>query len=287
MVEWNMKLYVFGDVGGHYYPLAKSLARLGVDIDKGTIPEDVHIMQVGDLIHKGPHSDAVVFLVDELRKTGQWHQLFGNHEMQHLGGQRFFRCSCAHDNIIPVLEKWVEAGDGVLARGVVLDKPHPYFKNKEVLITHAGLTHHQYLSLNQPNLNSLVQKINSDVSASVVNRSGVMLQTGFNRLPRPDMYAGIVWAHSTEELYPSWEHQTPVFDQVHGHTSPFAFSRHEWWRHVAREWRQRIKVYQEGTRMTVCTVDEDKSFVGVDPDYDKHAGTEFQPYLELDIKEIF
>lgn len=46
------------------------------------------ICQVGDLIHKGPDSSAVVALVDQIidSNPGRWVQLLGNHEAQYLSG---------------------------------------------------------------------------------------------------------------------------------------------------------------------------------------------------------
>lgn len=49
-----MKGYVFGDVGGHASSFFASLSSLGVNIETGEIPEGIHIVQVGDLIHQGP-----------------------------------------------------------------------------------------------------------------------------------------------------------------------------------------------------------------------------------------
>lgn len=78
---------VLGDVGGHLAALRAELTRLGVpDGGDGPIPADLTVVQVGDLVHRGPESDAVVALVDRhLSATPRrWLQVVGNHEAFYL-----------------------------------------------------------------------------------------------------------------------------------------------------------------------------------------------------------
>jgi hypothetical protein len=88
-----MRIACFGDVGGHLEPFTSGLQALGADTDGGTLPDDLIVIQVGDLIRKGPDSDGVVTLVDRFRQhsTRQWVQLIGNHEAHYLGGPRFWQ----------------------------------------------------------------------------------------------------------------------------------------------------------------------------------------------------
>ena len=80
-----MRIAVIGDVGGHATPLRHELARLGARPD-GSLPEDLIVVQVGDLIHRGPESAQVIDIVDRYLRTqpAQWIQLIGNHEVNYL-----------------------------------------------------------------------------------------------------------------------------------------------------------------------------------------------------------
>jgi hypothetical protein len=44
---------VIGDIGGHLSELRTELVRLGAGPD-GWLPDDLIVVQVGDLIHRGP-----------------------------------------------------------------------------------------------------------------------------------------------------------------------------------------------------------------------------------------
>ena len=85
------RVAVIGDVGGHLSELRRELVRLGADEETGELPADLTIVQVGDLVHRGPDSAGVVRLVDRhLRaRPGQWIQLVGNHEAQYLTAPAF------------------------------------------------------------------------------------------------------------------------------------------------------------------------------------------------------
>jgi hypothetical protein len=73
-----------GDVQGHADALEAALAAAGVDLSGGTIPGDVPIVQVGDLVHRGPDCDTVISLVDRFIRLPNWVQLIGNHEGTYL-----------------------------------------------------------------------------------------------------------------------------------------------------------------------------------------------------------
>lgn len=79
------RIAVIGDVGGHFGPLVHLLGELGVrfgaEIDW---PDDLHVIQVGDLVHRGPASAEVVGLVAGLLERGVWTQIVGNHEQLYV-----------------------------------------------------------------------------------------------------------------------------------------------------------------------------------------------------------
>jgi hypothetical protein len=65
-----VRVAVVGDIGGHATELRAELTRLGEDKD-GRLPSDLVVIQVGDLIHRGPDSDDVVKLVDNYLKPNR------------------------------------------------------------------------------------------------------------------------------------------------------------------------------------------------------------------------
>ena len=81
-----MRHAVIGDVGGHAHDLWAEVERLGGDPRSGRLPDDLVVVQVGDLVHRGPHSEEVVAVVDRFlqRSPDRWLQLVGNHEAQYL-----------------------------------------------------------------------------------------------------------------------------------------------------------------------------------------------------------
>lgn len=78
---------LIGDVGGHLPFFEDALTAAGVSAG-GVVSEGVVVVQVGDLVHKGPDSDACVSLAGKLldRNPGRYVQLLGNHEAHYLGG---------------------------------------------------------------------------------------------------------------------------------------------------------------------------------------------------------
>ena len=85
------RVAVFGDVGGHAKQLRRALVALGAAPDTLTLPPDLTIVQVGDLIHRGPDSPGVIEIVRRMLddQPRQWVQLAGNHEAQYLTPPKF------------------------------------------------------------------------------------------------------------------------------------------------------------------------------------------------------
>ena len=72
--------------------------------------EGLAIIQVGDLVHKGPDPSGCVAACQPIpvNSPGQWVQLVGNHEAQYLGGT-----SVAPDLPVEVqadLRRWTDEG---------------------------------------------------------------------------------------------------------------------------------------------------------------------------------
>jgi hypothetical protein len=210
---------VIGDVGGHATALLDELVRLGADPGTGRLPDDLHVVQVGDLVHRGPDSDQVVALVDGYltHQPGQWTQLVGNHEMQYLREPVFEWPERLHTHAIDTLRRWWDSGLLVVAATTPS-------ADGDLLVTHAGLTAEFWEAvLGAPAtagesavaLNSLAAQ-----GSHHVFRPGDMLHGSAQLGP-----VGPLWAAAATELLPSWLDRDLPFSQVHGHSTLFD------WRH--------------------------------------------------------
>ena len=140
------RLAIIGDVGGHAHRLIQALLALGADPIRGTLPEDLVVVQLGDLIHKGPASVEVLAIVDRMLAGSpmRWIQLVGNHEANYLGGPRFMspgrELGEAHQADLRRLD-----GDGDLRIAVAFDS-----QVSPLLITHAGLSAAKWQDIGEP-----------------------------------------------------------------------------------------------------------------------------------------
>ncbi|OLT20517.1 hypothetical protein BJF81_04305 [Ornithinimicrobium sp. CNJ-824] len=130
---------IIGDVGGHLAELEAALTDLGADPATGTLPEDLEVVQLGDLVHRGPDSPGVLALVARFldASPGRWHQLTGNHEAQYLrpGGPAFDwpAQDRLDDEHADLLRSWWEQDLVRVAHHVPTPGPG-------TLVTHAGVT---------------------------------------------------------------------------------------------------------------------------------------------------
>lgn len=280
-----MRNYVFGDTGGHASQLFVALKSIGVDIDSGSIPEDVRIIHLGDLIHKGPHSQLILEVVNKLvrRNPTRWVQVLGNHEFQHIeGAPVFWRCDCdIHD--VDIICTWYEMGLAVPSFAVpaftsmeleVSAKPKITIPESGILFTHAGLSWDWWNSLGQPDNPVEVSMHLNSFPVDLITVPGEMLgyQGG-----KP----GPVWAVGNTEVFNSWQAKPEAmpFIQMHGHTSSYKWGKSEWWRKD-----KGFKTFREATKLNpetraVITRMSDSLLIGVDPGYSKLADTASQPYL--------
>ena len=210
---------VIGDVGGHATALFAELVRLGADPGTGRLPADLQVVQLGDLVHRGPDSEQVVALVDGYltHQPDQWTQLVGNHEMQYLRQPVFEWPERLHAHAIETMRRWW--GSGQLAVAATVESA-----GEVHLVTHAGVTAEFWETvLGSPRtaddaadvLNSLAAQGSDDVF-----RAGVMLRGSADEGP-----VGPLWASAATELVPSWLDRPLPFSQVHGHSTVFDWAR--------------------------------------------------------------
>lgn len=259
------KLAFFGDVGGHFMQFHAALEKLGVDTDKGVVPEDLIVCQVGDLVHKGPNSRGTVALVDKLlkRSPDNYVQLLGNHEGQYVGGPVFWD-QFMDSETTNTIERWYENQQANLAAAFYTDEYGP------LMATHAGMTVQFW--------NKYVHKTDVVGAANVINNLPTEIQfiPGYMLGGTPVWEGGPAWAHMSLELYLPWDLAPidPPFSQLHGHTSVVWWDRKRWSQDM-QTFADRCDVDVE-KRHSVLTI-RDKKFIGCDPGYGRRA-TQVQMY---------
>jgi hypothetical protein len=257
------RVAVLGDVGGHLPPFAAAFDVLGGDLSTGSIPPDLTIIQAGDLIHKGPDSDAVVAHVDHVLDTspGRYCQLLGNHEASYLDGPTFGTWHVSA-HTARTMAHWVRSDRARLAASI------DSREHGELLVTHAGLTRWLWLELGKPHsaadaADHLNRWLHTERKRAFA--PGALLEgDGFSR-GQP----GVVWAEAGSELYASWVGHRPPFGQVHGHSSAFDWDRDGWAVGAPAEVRRRAVLDREARHLTVAI--GGKPFIGIDPGFGESA----------------
>ena len=249
------RVAVIGDLAGHLVELTGELRRLGADERTGRLPADLQIVQVGDLVHRGPDPEGVVALVDRYlrEQPDQWVQLAGNHEAQYVHEPAFSWPERIADVAVDSLRRWWTTGRMLVAAAV-------HTPDEDFLITHAGLTEGFWrLALDLPSRAELAAAaINSFIGThdDVLFHPGQMLGGG-----DPDPGAGPVWAAAATELAPGWLATTSPFSQVHGHSGVV-----DWRRNVLRcspEVAELVTVDPDAAHESVAV--PGGRIVGVDP----------------------
>lgn len=146
------RVALIGDVGGHADDLARVLEALGCDTEHGTMPADLTVLQVGDLVDRGPDSLGALLLALRMWRNhrDRWIQLIGNHETYYL-----------HDEVVAALPARFKPLDaaGVQCLRAVLQSPARMFHRAavveladgtELLATHAGISPREWLDLGAP-----------------------------------------------------------------------------------------------------------------------------------------
>lgn len=298
----NTKTAIFGDVGGHWKPFVNGLTSIEVDVKNRVIPAGLTVVQLGDLVHKGPSSNELVILADEMMQAnnhdesrGNWVQLMGNHESQYfLGAPRFWAMQCSMHSIA-TLNQWWRNKDIRLHHVVEQDSGKPF------VISHAGISHRLFfhaesiwksmeseqspdygLNLATRNLSDFSEWIDSlqPERMDIVAQPGAMLTGKISR------NAGLVWAESIREVYSTWRGEENVpFHQVHGHSAPFTWSKSKFFPNVPEIYRKEI-VLDKRSRHSYWTNSDGTMFIGVDPGFDRSADRDIITPLIIDSSGI-
>jgi hypothetical protein len=214
-----VRIHLIGDIGGHLDVFAEALILAGVDVAARAIPEGTLVIQVGDLVHKGPDDDGCVALADDLLATGRYLQLWGNHDAHYIGGPDV----SARPGVSPVgpastatFRRWADTGAARLA--VALDT----VELGPALVTHGGLTRGLWQELGSPaDAGEAAMRINALLTDPERAFRPGWLMTGVH-----DRAAGVTCPRTGAELAGPWlERGAMPFHQIHGHESTW------WWPH--------------------------------------------------------
>ena len=253
------RIAVLGDLSGHLKPLLTTLAELGVEVDDRNVPrqvtwpDDLVVVQVGDLVHKGPVSELVVAVVDALfRRTGRWVQLLGNHEAQYVPGGTAFWVPPIDARVGERVGQWWD--EGFLRPAVAIDDE----RRGPVLVSHGGLTVRSWHALGDPDHLGAVGAL-----ADPANHARHVLAAGI--MAARDADPGVAWTEPKQELRAPWLVHAQVggtvpFSQVHGHAQPLLPPSRG--RRVPPELRSSTGVDDLGH---VITRVGDREIVGIDP----------------------
>lgn len=206
-----MRVAVIGDIGGHLEELRRALREVGVS-ETGVLPDDLVVVQVGDLVHRGPDSDGVIRLVDHYLTTypDQWIQLIGNHEVHYLRAHSFLWAEKISYASRRILKKWWRAD--LLHAAVAIETD-----GEDFLVSHAGVTEQFWREhLEAPGTAvEAARRINAFArnGCDTLYGGGAMLDSS-----GPNPMVGPIWASRSEELVPGWCERELPFSQIHGHS---------------------------------------------------------------------
>ncbi len=212
------KLIAIGDVHGQFEGLVKILrhAQL-IDETHHWCGGHNRLVQIGDILDRGPSSLKVASLLDRLQAEaetsgGEVIRLIGNHELELLM-ENYLISEFQREQAMQIREKLIGqvlAGD--------LKAAYAY---KGFLFTHAGVTHKLFrifsLQLAEPNAANLAILMNLIFQESI--KHAFFKHPIFNiSISRrgPDRFGGIFW-EDLEDLVSSYPQGSPVW-QVFGHT---------------------------------------------------------------------
>lgn len=282
------RVAIIGDVHGQADELKHKLVRLGADPENFALPEDLTVIQVGDLIHRGLQSGEVLRLIDGIMEAqpGQWLQLIGNHEAQYVYRKLFEWDEELPSEDTEILQRWFDEGKMRPAAYTVTPA------GNEALVTHAGLVYDVWrIVLGQPRTaKDAAARINAGVDHLTpwLWAPGEMLQGIPNRMVGP------VWASATTEVYPSWMNAEALdipapFSQVHGHSSIYQWPNR--WNQgkirrtemslttpsLSEEIQSRLILNEDQHHTTVNAAGA--NFIGVDPGHGKYPATQWAPLM--------
>lgn len=260
-----MKYAIFGDLSGWREPFKNGLATVGVDLDGDVIPDDLVVIQVGDVIRKGPDSEALMADVDRLQRQNpyQWFQLVGNHEACYLGGPLFGHWTVSLETV-RILQKMLDE------QRLLLGKAINTKEHGEVLITHAGMPPNVWDLFDRPmDAETTADRLNAllwspePIHRQLAFHPGQMLSGTHRDVP------GVVWAEPVHELWEAWRlHDEDMpFTQIHGHASAYRWGKKKF--NDERTTNHYITSLDAKLRQLTVAIGK-KKIISIDPGYGQY-----------------
>jgi hypothetical protein len=260
------RVVVIGDVGGHAAQLHQALVHIGASGSRLRLPPDTVVVQVGDLIDRGPDSHGVLALVRDLLDDhpDQWVQLAGNHEAQYLGQERFWPQPLDAADADLLRTWWTERRLHVAAALRTAE-------GDEFLVTHAGLTRAAWAELGEP--------MTATAAADALNQrpEPLLWRGGAGVIDRG---AGPLWAEAGWELHEPWllyhhEGGFVPFGQIHGHSAIVAYADQTF----RCPERVRLRANVDWAARQVRVRVGGREFIGVDPKHGRHGAPQWTPLV--------
>ncbi|MGB7979658.1 MAG: metallophosphoesterase [Candidatus Nanopelagicales bacterium] len=279
---------LIGDVAGHLDALRWALEAHGVDLVSATVPDGLVVVQVGDLVHRGPDSAGVIALVDRFLRGpygDRWVQLIGNHEQPYVFDRPTTIRRELDDRSTSLLRAWWDEGLAHVGAALrpdwdVLELPRRMRGMRpsgDILVTHAGLTHGAWLALGRPATPAAAA---AAINADALGPATVTLRTGTMTTGRTDLAAGPLWAQGGAELLMSWEATDDAshLNQIHGHTTVRRWDRERWRPGAGVIVNRGDLVAVRTARWELARVGE-RLIWGIDPGHDQAPASQWQPLL--------
>ncbi|MBO3741688.1 metallophosphoesterase [Actinoplanes flavus] len=236
---------VIGDVGGCSAELARVLEPLV------GVPDTV-VIQVGDLVDRGPDTPGVLRMVGQRLVEGAPRriQLLGNHEAPYVGGEPFWPQPLSEPDA-RLLETWWLTERLRVAAAVRTGG------GEDFLVTHAGLSPAVWRDLGEP--------VTAATAAELLNTRPEPLLWG---------YGGPLWVEPPE-LYGGWLAGWMPFSQIHGHSAIVSYEHESWM--CEERIRQRSTV-DWVARRTQTRVGGGR-FIAVDPKHGRTGAVRWSPLV--------
>jgi Calcineurin-like phosphoesterase len=191
------EIIVLGDIHGEYGSLKEILVRAGIiDTKEEWVGKNKILVQVGDVIDRGPESEEANAMLTKLQLRAEEHKgkvirLLGNHELELLKGN-FFLVTIHPSRVLQFREQLVKS---ILSSKIVA----AYVAGKYI-ITHAGITGElldilrKEVGSPRAGIRKIANHINKILVKSVKNKdySHPIFNVGPSR-GGTDVFGGIFW----------------------------------------------------------------------------------------------
>lgn len=201
-----MKIVMIGDIGGHASAFNHMLNL--ANVKNYHIKSNLCVIQMGDLVHKGPQSDECVRIAQRLIENNpdNYIQLYGNHDDAYHNGTPVH----GRSGVVTISSRSQDMlKDFKTSRKVFIAYAHD-----NILFTHAGLTYGLWKQLGSP---STAKEAAHILNTMWYANNLQVTQPGVLYTGQINLSAGVTWAHTTSELILPWMTHSMPFSQYHGH----------------------------------------------------------------------